>query len=78
MSAPKRHFERAAIVTGGAKGIGLAIADRLARDGCILVLADLDAEALTSAETQLQRAYERAGGNDRRQSRPRACRDGYD
>lgn len=36
---------RAAIVTGGAQGIGLAIAGRLAAEGASLVLADMDEEA---------------------------------
>lgn len=31
-----------AIVTGGARGIGLAIAERLAREGCRVILWDLD------------------------------------
>lgn len=35
---------RVAIVTGGADGIGLATAQRLATDGCRVVIADLRAE----------------------------------
>ena len=34
--------EKIAIVTGGAKGIGLACAERLARDGAKVVIADID------------------------------------
>jgi 3-oxoacyl-[acyl-carrier protein] reductase len=47
---------RAGVVTGGAQGIGLAIAAALVREGAAVVLADLDldtaakaAEALTTA-----------------------------
>src|SRR5690242_3087218 len=42
---------RIAVITGAAKGIGAAIADRLARDGMHVVIADLDiAEAQAKAE----------------------------
>jgi 3-oxoacyl-[acyl-carrier protein] reductase len=40
---------RVAIVTGGAGGIGLAIAARLVRDGCQVILWDIDEAALSAA-----------------------------
>ncbi|MGF6779208.1 SDR family NAD(P)-dependent oxidoreductase [Paraburkholderia sp. GAS334] len=45
-----------AIVTGGAKGIGLGIASALARQGRRIVLFDLDREALNEATTLLSDA----------------------
>ncbi|HHW14527.1 MAG TPA: SDR family NAD(P)-dependent oxidoreductase, partial [Firmicutes bacterium] len=33
---------RVALVTGAARGIGFAIADRLAGEGCTVALADLN------------------------------------
>jgi 3-oxoacyl-[acyl-carrier protein] reductase len=38
-----------ALVTGGAQGIGLAIAERFAAEGARLVIADLDGDAATRA-----------------------------
>jgi len=40
------HKDRAAIVTGAAKGIGRAIARELAREGADLLLADMDGDTL--------------------------------
>jgi 3-oxoacyl-[acyl-carrier protein] reductase len=44
---------RTAIVTGGAKGIGKAIATRLARDGFTVVIADADGPAAASVAAEL-------------------------
>lgn len=51
MSDPFR--ERVAVITGGASGIGLAMARAFAARGSRLVLADLDEGALSQAEKEL-------------------------
>jgi 3-oxoacyl-[acyl-carrier protein] reductase len=45
--------EMTAVVTGGAKGIGLGIAKELARHGCRLALWDMDQEALHAATDEI-------------------------
>lgn len=46
-------MKHSAVVTGGASGIGLAIAERLADDGWPVAIIDADNNALEAAETAL-------------------------
>src|SRR5215469_765837 len=46
--------DRIAIVTGGARGIGLAIAQRLLASGAMVALWDMDARALDRAAASLK------------------------
>ncbi len=48
--------DKTILITGGARGIGLAIARRLGRDGAYIVLTDLDASELERARDSLQQA----------------------
>ena len=50
------HAGRVAVVTGAARGIGLELALRLARDGARLALADADADGLAAAAVQVRAA----------------------
>lgn len=45
--------EKVAIVTGGAKGIGRAIALRFAEEGCDVVLSDIDRENALKVADQI-------------------------
>jgi NAD(P)-dependent dehydrogenase (short-subunit alcohol dehydrogenase family) len=47
------HDGRVAIVTGGASGIGLATAHRLAADGAAVVIADIDEEGGAAAASDI-------------------------
>jgi NAD(P)-dependent dehydrogenase (short-subunit alcohol dehydrogenase family) len=47
------HPPRAAIVTGAGSGIGLALATALAKRGDLVTLADIDADAVTTAAANL-------------------------
>src|SRR5258708_37065240 len=47
-----------AVVTGAARGIGLAIAERLARDGAKLVVADMDGAELDRAAKHLGKEFD--------------------
>ncbi|WP_083459209.1 glucose 1-dehydrogenase [Jiangella muralis] len=51
-----RFLDRIAIVTGGASGIGAAIARRMAGEGAVVVIADLDEERTTALASSLPRA----------------------
>src|SRR5262245_48748914 len=49
-----RLQDRVALVTGAARGIGLAAARALAREGARVLICDIDAAALDSALVELQ------------------------
>ncbi len=59
MPKPKSLAGRVALVTGGAGGIGRAVAARLLGEGACVVLADIDAEALARAEAEFSEGYGR-------------------
>src|SRR4051794_9225662 len=56
MDLNQRFSEQVAVVTGGASGIGLGVAKRLASEGAHVVLFDVDAANLTAAQTDLKLA----------------------
>jgi 3-hydroxybutyrate dehydrogenase len=50
-------MKKIALVTGGASGIGLACAERFARDGCTVVIADLNEKAGTEHARRLNGSF---------------------
>ncbi len=50
----KEFKDKVAVITGGASGIGRAIADRCAAEGMRIVLADIEQAALAQAESELK------------------------
>lgn len=59
MPKPKSMAGRIALVTGGAGGIGMATADRYLSEGACVLLADINAEALSQAQEALSQSYGR-------------------
>ena len=57
---------KVAVITGGASGLGRAMADRFAREGMRIVLADVEPDALARAETEMKAAGAKVigGGTD--------------
>lgn len=48
---------KTAIVTGGAQGLGEAISLRLAKEGCQVVIADINQEGIKATEARIQEMY---------------------
>ena len=53
---------KVAVITGGASGIGLAMAEAFGREGMSVMLADIEADALAAAVQGLREKQIRAEG----------------
>lgn len=60
---------KVAVVTGGASGIGLAVAEKLAGLGCRVVVADFNPEAGSAAASRIGAAFIQADLSDAEQCR---------
>ncbi len=60
---PKQPFkEKVVVITGGASGIGLALAEKFAREGAFIALVDMDKAALEEREKEFAgRGYRAVG-----------------
>jgi NAD(P)-dependent dehydrogenase (short-subunit alcohol dehydrogenase family) len=58
----QQFVDKVAVITGGASGIGFAMAERFAAEGMKLVLADIEAEALETAVAKLRQQGARVVG----------------
>jgi NAD(P)-dependent dehydrogenase (short-subunit alcohol dehydrogenase family) len=56
----KQFKDRVAVITGGASGLGLAMAWRFAREGMKVVLADIEQSTLDAASEQFRQAGHQA------------------
>ena len=61
MPKPKSLAGRVALVTGGAGGIGQAIASRLMAEGACVVLADIDAQSLDATIAEFGKRFGKDG-----------------
>jgi len=53
MSSQQSQHSQIALITGGARGIGLACAEAIKANGARIVLADIDKAGVEAAATQL-------------------------
>jgi NAD(P)-dependent dehydrogenase (short-subunit alcohol dehydrogenase family) len=69
-----RFDGKVAVVTGGGRGIGEAVSRRLATDGAVVVVADLDENEASGVATQIASSggHARATGCDVTPSRRRS------